>query len=329
MSDADVRQCSDVQWAVAIFSSRENAEVLWRVVSSARRACSKLVAVVDVLINGNRALADEIVALAEADTGTRSGHLAGLRVWSFDLADKSFAWNTYIHALAPNASFVFFVDGYAEFESDALQHLARAFQRNERALAASGVPTLGPSARRLQRTMQTEGGIHGNLYALSGDCLRRLRASNFRLPLGLYRTDPLLGAALCFNLDPPNNVWDASRIAVVPEATWNYPVPKFWRWRDWRSFFKRRMRQAQGDAENSAVRRLFAVERRTVDCLPASTKGLIGDWIEAVPAEASRLFRRRPLVWFAWKKLLKAPDLNAANQTPKMLYSRDPVAGSL
>lgn len=312
---------TDGGWTVGIFSSRERPETLWSVVEAARTACGGRSAVIDVLINGNARLADAIAVIA-ADRWERAHHLVQLRVWSFTVADKSLVWNTYLYEMLNNTRLAFFIDGYAEVRPDALRLIAEALNRDELALAATGVPTMGPSARRLQKTLDSEGGIHGNLYALTEPCVRRLRECNFRLPRGLYRTDSALGAAICFNLDPRNNSWNAKRIAVVREATWDYEPPDPWRWQHWKSLAKRRMRQAQGAAENAAMRRLFSIERKPVGSLPESAARLIDDWRGAAPGDAMRLFAASPLTWLACRRLAKTSRRCESDKTirPNLVF---------
>jgi hypothetical protein len=294
------------EWTVGIFSSRERPETLWSVVQAAKAACKRHSAVIDVLINGNAQLANAIASVA-AERWESADQRVRLRVWSFAVADKSLVWNTYVHQMLPSSPVAFFLDGYAEVCPEALQVMADALNRDDRALAATGVPTMGPSARGLQQTLASEGGIHGNLYALKRSCVHQVREFNFRLPRGLYRTDPALGAAVCFNFDPRGNSWDSKRIAVVREATWTYEPPVPWKWQHWKSLSKRRMRQAQGVAENAAMRRLFSIERKPVGSLPDTAAQLVDDWRRAAPRDATRLFASNPLTWLACRRLASVP----------------------
>lgn len=313
------------RWAVGIFSSRESPAALWQTILAVRDACGGVESLVDVLINGNGALAEAIARRAVREWETSKAP-AQIRVWAFKAADKATTWNLFVHRLLPVVEVAYFVDGYAEPEVTSFAHLARALERNERAHAAAGVPSMGPSARRLRTTMSETGGLHGNQYALRGSCVTRLRECRFRLPAGLYRTDGVLSAALYFDLNPGSNTWDTGRIAIVPEATWRYDTPSLWRLRDWSAFVKRRLRQAQGHAENLAVRRMLAIERRPVDSLPPTTRELIQNWCSAAPREAYALFLRHPLTWIRCRQLLSGPQPNPGADQPQMLYaSRGPA----
>src|SRR5205814_8352681 len=114
----------------------------------------------------------------------------------------------------------FFNDGCVRVMPDALRLLAAKLADDEKALSVSAVHTYGRSAAYHREQMIRGGGIHGNLFGIRGEVLSLLRARHFKLPLGIYRADGLLGAIMAFNLDPRNNNWDARRLAVQGAATW-------------------------------------------------------------------------------------------------------------
>lgn len=288
-------------WSVAIFSARESAEVLLSCIKAVLVACSETTAVVDILVNGNEQLADRIGALDLAELTPPKG--CRLRLWCFGTGDKANTWNEYVRNVWPGSATAFFVDGYVRVRPDAFTLLHQALTSGMHALAASGVPTMGGSARRLRHEMIEEGGIHGNLYALRGETVARLRRTGFQIPLGLYRTDPLLAAVLAFNLDPALNDWDWSRIAIVPDATWEYDALDWWRPAHIWTQFKRMVRQGQGSLENAAIKRHLAIEKRPPEQLPYSTHELIVAWMRAFPEEARAVFRRRPLSYLAARRL--------------------------
>ena len=263
-------------WSVAIFTSREDAGVLRATLQAVLAAvapnASDQPCTVDLLVDGNATTADAIAAWEPA--GALAAR-ATVRLWLLPWGDKACAWNRYVHELAPVDAVAFFVDGYVRPAPDALQRLAAALRRTPRAWAATGVPTVGPSAAAQRARLLADGGLHGNLYALSPDAMRLLRARDFRLPLGLYRNDSLIGAVACFAGDPAHQRWDPTRIAVVADATWtNDQLPTISVAR-LRAYLKRRMRQAQGLLENAAVRRHLAVEQRPPEQLPRTVEALV------------------------------------------------------
>lgn len=302
--------------AIAIFTARESLATLLRTIAAAERASADVASTIDVVVNGNRALALDAAESMRSRAGT-ADH--ALRVWSVALGDKAHAWNQYVHTLAPQADVCCLIDGYARVEPGALAALDAALAAHPEAWGASGVPSVGRSAAKLKAAMLEEAGLHGNLYALRGTLIDRIRASGFRLPLGIYRNDSLLGAALCFSFDPAAHAWNPLRIVVSPDATWDYDPLNWWRVADLVAHFKRTVRQAQGVVENFAVRQHLGRERRTPESLPATTAELVGAWIKNHPDDA-HLLRSRPLCRRAIARLLAPRDWSKASVAPELLY---------
>ena len=305
----------DQSWSVAIFTSRETPELLAAAITAAEIACAGVPSTIDVIVNGNRALADAITATI--------GHSASstLRIWFIALADKSHAWNQYVETIAPACDVSFFIDGYARLAADSLRLIARTLAENSEAWAASGVPTVGRSAKHLRGRMQSEGGIHGNLYALRGSTLALLKAKGFRFPLGMYRNDPLLGAVVCFSGDPGAHRWNAKRLAVVPAATWTNDTLRLTRWSSIVTQWKRVQRQAQGVLENAAVRQHLALDRLLPETLPRTAAELVARWRAAHPDEARALLRH-PLRRRAARELALRRDWSLAKRAPELLRER-------
>ena len=292
------------RWSIAIFTARETPATLAETIAAVGVACAEVPSTIDIVVNGNRALAEIMAArLDRFDCSPRSR----LRVWFVALGDKAHAWNQYIETIVPDGETVFFVDGYARLAPDSLRLIDDALDENAEAWAASGVPTVGRSARRLRERMQIEGGIHGNLYALRGSVVARLRSRGFRLPLAIYRNDSLLGAVVCFSADPKAHRWNPQRIAVVPGATWSNETLCWTRWSSVVTQWKRMLRQAQGALENAAVRQHLAHDRLPPESLPANTRELIERWRAAHPDDARALLRH-PLRRQAARKLAEPRD---------------------
>lgn len=263
--------------------------------------------VVDLIVNGRHALAEALNKVLPHELPLKSE--CTLRLWSIQVADKANAWNEYVHKLWAGNGPAFFVDGYVRVRRDALEQLAGQLARTPSALAAAAVPTQGRSASQLRAAMVQGGGLHGNLFVLSERALLGLRARAFRLPLGLYRVDAALGAALSFGLDPATQEWQPqSRISVVTDASWDAPRTFWWRWGDLKSAVRRRLRQAQGVLENQAVRNRFAVLRQPIGSLPATVFELVAQWKTDHAGEYRRLVLRRPSVAMAWRRLQRQRD---------------------
>jgi hypothetical protein len=306
---------SQPQWSVAIFSSRESPSTLATAIEAAVRAASHSRTLVDVVVNGNERLAQ------------LTSEWVPVRIWHVSAGDKANAWNRYVHAIWPGSAVAFFVDGYAIVRPDAFGLISDGLERDPSALAATGVPTHGHSAKRLRAAMRRDGGIHGNLYAVRGETLSVLRERGFRLPLGIYRTDPILGAAIAFGLDPAANRWEARRVLVHPEATWGVLKERRGPLRAVQGTWARMLRQAQGVLENAALRDHFSIRKRRPESLPRTALDLVHSWIRANPAGARRIFRSHWLTPLAWRRLRTPRDWSQAEHAPRLLVTAGSGAG--
>lgn len=309
-------------WSVAIFAAREPAPTLAACIRAALAAGKSENTVIDVLVNGNRALAEQTAQ--SADFGIPAGGNASVRTWFIPVGDKAHAWNEYVHRLWEGGT-AYFIDGYAEVRANALALLAAGLRDAPDALGATGVPTSGRSAEALRRLMLKEGGIHGNLFAIREPVMAAIRQRAFRLPLGLYRTDSLIGAALVYRLDPGQNNWDMTRMFVHPEATWDVRQTATWKPKDLWGQYKRKLRQAQGVLENRAVRQHLAVEKRSPEALPVTVSELVEKWIANCPEEARSIFLKQPLTMYAARKLRQPRDWSGTSSPPVLLNTVTPA----
>ncbi len=311
-------------WSVAIFAARETPEVLASCVRAALQACAGRHACIDVLINGNPGLADAFAGVARDldSVGSR------LRVWSIAAPDKAHTWNEYVYRIWDTGGMAFFIDGYAQVKPGALAAMERQLAETPDALGATGVPTCGRSATAIREQMLAQGGIHGNLFAIAAEGMEGIRRTGFRLPLGIYRTDPLIGSVLMFRLDPASNDWDPRRIAVAPDATWHVDGIEDLTWKNIKSQFKRILRQAQGDLENKAAREHLAVRHLPPQQLPRTVAELIDGWIKAQPDQARALFRKRPLCRYAARKVAEPRDWSATTIAPRLVLSNSDSAAA-
>lgn len=307
-------------WSIAIFAARETPEELMLTLGMVLSAASKP-AQIDLVINGNEALA---AAIAERiSTNVSTGGMSSVRVWFLALGDKANAWNQYVYSIWPGGEITFFVDGYVHPDGNAFGLLESCLLEPSQALGATGVPGGGRSARHLREKMIKEGGIHGNLFCLKKETVERITESGFRLPLGLYRTDGTIGAALRFNLDPANNEWEPARIRVQPDASWSTKKRNWWRLSDSISQVKRMLRQAQGAFENRAVRQHCAIRRAPVSDLPPTAAELVLNWARDCPDDAREIENRNFLYQRALKNLKRPRNWDAANIPPKLLHIQD------
>lgn len=313
-------ECAGQAWSIAIFAARETLPDLLLTLEAALSAVSKP-AVIDLLINGNETLA---IAVSEHLASNSSGNgMSTVRVWSITLGDKAHAWNQYVHSIWPCGKVTFFMDGYVQPDRNALKLLDASLLASSQALGATGVPRIGRSAQYLRKVMIQQGGIHGNLFCLSQETIRRIRNVGFKLPLGIYRTDATLAAALMFNLDPAHNEWDSTRIQVQPDASWSTRKRDWWRFSDLKDQAKRIMRQTQGTLENRAVRQHMAISRRSPAELPDTVAELVFDWIKNNPLDAHEVAKGNMFYKYTLKKLGHSRNWQAADIPPQLMCTRN------
>lgn len=308
------------RWTVALFAARETPSVLAGSVRAAIRACSGKRATIDVLINGNPSLAQEFAELAP----TISSDACKLRIWSIDAPDKAHTWNEYVYRIWEGGDIAFFVDGYARPKPDALELMERHLQAHPNAMAASGIPSSGRSAKAMEeRMLRSGGGIHGNLYALTGSSMKGVRDTEFRLPLGIYRTDPLLGAVLTYRLDPSVNKWTRGSVVSVPGATWDVDGISELSYKNVVAYFKRRLRQAQGVLESQAFRDHMTIRRLPPRLLPVTAQEMVNNWLAAQPRAARAVFMKHPLCLYAARQLREPRDWSKTLAAPILLRELD------
>jgi hypothetical protein len=275
------------------------------------------------MVNGNSMLANELASTFAERSSVASGDTP-LKIWSIPRGDKANAWNRYVHDIWDGESIAFFVDGYVQPNPDAFRVLGDSVHANPRAWGGSGVPSVGRSAKALRQNLIVNTGFHGNLCCLKGDAISQLRSQKITLPVGIYRTDSLMGAFLCYGLDPASNVWEDFRIHVEPHASWQADALRLWHPRDLLLQWKRLLRQARGKLEVGAFSDHMAVHRRSPATLPTTVHELVLHWAKLCPAQVRRLYFGNPLTWFVLRSLR-----NTANDIPRsvsaqLIWSHEP-----
>jgi hypothetical protein len=277
-------------WALVIFACRESLPTLRQTLNAAAisaKGCTRI----HVLVNGNTRLAQALAEdLSEQNASVRAvSDGPGVRVWSIPFGDKANAWNAYVHHIWNGEELSFFIDGYVRLNFDAVDLLGNAMAANDRALGGSGVPTMGESSTMLRINLIVNTGFHGNFCCIKGGPIRQMREAGIRLPVGLYRTDSLMGALLCYAFHPADHVWEDHRIHVHPKASWQIDTAKWWQPKDALGYFKRRGRQLRGDLEKAAIADHLSHRRLSAAAFPSTAKQLVMDWIERAPADFQRM----------------------------------------
>ncbi len=300
--------------AIVVFASRESLPVLQRSIAAASAAAVPASGHrIDVVVNGNPVLARSLAGAG------RDAVSAPLRVWSIPFGDKANAWNQYFHTIWQGESLAFFIDGYVRPNPDAVRLLGDAVLQDTTALGGSGVPTVGRTAQALRRDMLRHSGFHGNFCCIKGEVIARWRADGFRLPVGLYRGDSLLGAVLRFNLRPESEPWDPRRIHVHGDASWRTDAKRWWSLDDLLGQFRRLRRQARGRLENEAVKHHFLSLRQAPAALPATADDMVRQWLTACPQAAWALQRRNPFIQGEIRRLARADAVASQSRVPELL----------
>lgn len=220
-----------------------------------------------------------------------------LRVWHIPRGDKANAINVYLHELGPASSHHILMDAYIQVEPGALAALGQRLADDPHAHVACGVPRNGRSAAWMTQCVLEGGTINGNLYALRDDFVRRVVERGWRLPLGIYRTDPLLGSMAANDFDGVRHDWDPSRIVGVAQAGYRIRPLSALRPGDILRQIKREMNQTRGVIESVAVRDVIL--RGGYGALPPNAHELLSTWLDAnVPPRPDRWLHRAmmPLV---------------------------------
>ena len=143
---------------------------------------------------------------------------AGVTVHDWPEGGKSRSWNR-IMLDTPGVegdAFVF-VDGDAVIQHGSVEALVQALRKDPAANAAAGLPANGRKAEAYRAETIASHGMFGDLYALAGDFVRRLRASGVRLPVDLIGDDSLIGALAKTNLANEDD-WQDARIVPCLQA---------------------------------------------------------------------------------------------------------------
>jgi glycosyltransferase involved in cell wall biosynthesis len=139
-----------------------------------------------------------------------------LSVHTYWEGGKARSWNRLLFdELRAFADVQVFVDGDAEVAPGSIGALTRALAENPHANAASALPMNGRNVASYRMYVREEHGLFGDLYALRGSLLARMKERQLRLPIDLVGDDGLIGALAKTDLGTEAD-WDESR--VVPCA---------------------------------------------------------------------------------------------------------------
>jgi len=306
---------------MVIFACRETLPQLRQTLDAALVSASAC-AVIHVLVNGNPTLANALAGnLDQRPPGSaKESSAPAIQVWSIPLGDKANAWNQYIHQIWAGETIAFFIDGYVRLNADAVELLGSAVEANAPALGGTGVPTMGRSAKALREDLITNIGYHGNFCCIKGATMGQMRDQRIRLPVGLYRTDSLMGAILSYALDPGRHIWEDYRIHVHPKASWQIEPARWWRLKDLRAYVRRYLRQARGTLEKAAFADHLVNRRCSPAALPGTAQEMVLEWKRRCPAEYRHLAQKHHLINQALESIRQSSSTPSENLEPELFW---------
>jgi len=301
---------TDLEFDIAVFAVNE-APTIERCLASIDRAAAGRRTRIAVLLNGTTDNSLDIIR------ALRLEH-AALSVYLFPAADKANAINRFLYDLRLDAGTYFCTDAYTKVGPGALRAMEAALRANPMALVASAIPTNGRSARTTRENTLKGGVISGQLYALAPDFVSRFVAAGLRLPLQIYRGDPLLGSMAAHKFDAIGTRWDKARIIGVPDATYEISPLSIFKWRDIMRQYRREIRQARGRLENEAIKTI--IYRAGYAALPGDANEMIRDWLKSHSLKA-RSLREGHFMRLARRQLDRAGP-PPAGLAPRLILER-------
>lgn len=298
-------------WSVVVFAANE-AKTIASCVQSVQANAAGRPMHLTVMLNGSRdATLDVIRQLPPGP--------ADLSVYAIEAADKANAINQFIYNVRPRSQFYIFLDAYVTLSPSAIEAAVGALIADPKAHVASGYPLNGRSAKWFRETLQA-GAINGNFYCMRSEFLDRLVAEQIKLPLRIYRGDPLFGSIAAHDFDSLANPWDTSCMLAPDGATYSIRPLSPLNWGDVKRQYRREINQARGLVESAAVKSI--IYEAGYAALPADANQMLNDWLARhrcrPPSWKSRAFL--PL---ALRKLRAAGPLPAPEKlATRLAYER-------
>lgn len=221
---------------------------------------------VHVVVNGST---DETARIARG--------FADVTVHEFAQGGKSRSWNRFV--LDESESFAtihVFVDGDAVVAPCSIAALADALAADDQANAAAGLPLNGRKAAHYRAAVVREHGLFGDLYALKGSFLNRMKAAGIRLPEDLIGDDGLIGALAKTDLRDESH-WDERRVIAAPAAGWMCEPVRIGSPASWRGQYRRMINYSVRHFQNRIISDVMRTRGPTA--LPPVLARLYPDWL--------------------------------------------------
>ena len=240
-----------------------------------------------VLVNGST---DTTAAKAREIAAGRPN----VRVHDIAQGGKSRTWNHLIHnVLDGSQDAVILLDGDAEIAPGSIDALAQAVA-SDGVNAAAGMPLNGRMAAHYRHLLSTDGGLFGDLYALSGHFVNRIRARGLRLPNDLIGDDGLVAAWAHTDLQT-DAAWHHNRIVACEQAGFLCEPVRLTSPASWRMQYRRMTNYSLRFFQNRIVSDIMSGQGP--DGLPLELRSLYATWLPRLAP------RSGPTGWFDRKAL--------------------------
>jgi glycosyltransferase involved in cell wall biosynthesis len=187
---------------------------------------------IHVVVNGSSDRTAEIARAIAAGTDNIAVH-------EFSEGGKARSWNRFIlDELEHYHAFHIFADGDAEIVPGSVAALVDSLTQNRHANAASGFPRNGRKVAYYGQQIRYQNGMFGDLYALRGEFLRRMKTCGIRLPEDLIGDDGLLCALAKTDLQSEANL-DSTRVLPCEQAGFLCEPISLWSLASWKLQYRR------------------------------------------------------------------------------------------
>ncbi|MBB4642010.1 glycosyltransferase family 2 protein [Rhizorhapis suberifaciens] len=199
-----------------------------------------------ILVNGST---DRTASIAHQIAAERTN----VQVHELHPGGKSRTWNRFVFDIWNGSHDVMiFMDGDAEIAPGSLEALAEALTRYPGANASSGMPMNGRKHLTYQEILRSERGLFGDLYAVRGDFLRRMRDKKIRLPDDLIGDDGLIAALAATDLQDEAH-WDRERVVPADGAGFYCEPVNVLNLRTWRMQYRRMINYSVRHFQNRII----------------------------------------------------------------------------
>lgn len=199
-----------------------------------------------IIVNGS---SDATAGIARASAARHKG----VTVHDWPEGGKSRSWSRFIHEELTEVSPVhIFIDGDAEVLPGSLHALEVVLLTSPAVNAAAGVPGNGRRALAYRKSLSLRHGLFGDLYALSGRFVARMRKEGVRLPDDCIGDDGLIGALAKIDLGTLAD-WQNDRVVVAEDAIFLCEPVSLFSPMTWRVQYRRMIQYSQRHFQNLLI----------------------------------------------------------------------------